>query len=202
MITFIFDGMHVEIVASDIRELFDFSINDLPFEDHASDHDEFCKIVRLDERDERPRFSRYKYELKWEFELMVDVIQRCVYHLLGGIDNISVKYAKALNAVFHGMRLDWSRTIFNRLCSFVKEGGHVGFGFLVSVILRKKGVRLGACKSITSYNYVLRKEKKRKARVIGDLSQSEGSSQATRRQKSTIVCEDLNLLVPNLGGTG
>lgn len=59
--------------------------------------------------------------------------------------------------------------MFDRLRNFVKKGGHVGFGFIISEILRKKGVRLGACKSINNYIYVIRKEKKRKAKVSGEM---------------------------------
>jgi len=62
-------------------------------------------------------------ELRWEFELLADVIQKCVYQLLGGNDKLSLKYARAMYAMFHGISVDWSRSMFERLCHFVKAKG-------------------------------------------------------------------------------
>lgn len=100
------NGTPVEFIASDIRELYDFSENALPVDDIIFDQNEVWKVVRVNVMNDELKVSGYKKELRWEFELLSNVIQRCVYEFFGGIDRISVKYGRAMNAIFHGMNVD------------------------------------------------------------------------------------------------
>nr|GMD06183.1 dystroglycan-like [Ipomoea batatas] len=157
--TYSFTG--VEIRPSDIKEVFELPESTLDIDNHAFNHQDFWNIIRGVSMPEQPKFSGFKRDLKPEFEMLIDILYKCVDCKTGSLDEIKPKKISLINAIWQGIQFNWAGYIWKKLSKFCTKAlpltknnkfkQKIGYGFVISEILIRNGVNMRKGKKVACY---------------------------------------------------
>nr|GLL20339.1 uncharacterized protein LOC109193258 [Ipomoea trifida] len=201
--TYSFTG--VEIRPSDIKEVFELPESTLDIDNHAFNHQDFWNIIRGVSMPEQPKFSGFKRDLKPEFEMLIDILYKCVDCKTGSLDEIKPKKISLINAIWQGIQFNWAGYIWKKLSKFCTKAlpltknnkfkQKIGYGFVISEILIRNGVNMRKGKKVACYKYLFRNHKTLRKKQIDSTSRATQSSDAPtakagqRRKRTSKVPE-------------
>nr|GMC75292.1 dystroglycan-like [Ipomoea batatas] len=191
----------LEIMPSDLRDIFDLPETDLEVDNHVFDHQEFWSIIRGENSFVTPKFSGFKNSLKWEFEKFIDILYKCLEGKTSSLYEINTQKITLMNGVWQGIRFSWAGYVYNKIAEFCKNAKpdkpdetfvlkklkqHVGYGFVISEIMRKKEVPLEKPKNVASFKYLFRNPKtlrRRKPTEASTTSKDTVGSNAPKKKR-------------------
>nr|GMD07276.1 protein FAR1-RELATED SEQUENCE 5-like [Ipomoea batatas] len=145
-IKYIVNETPIEIKPSDLSDVFDLPETDVEVDNHVFDHQEFMYLIGGNSP-VTPKFSGLKKKtLKWEFEKFIDILYKCLTDA----------------------KLDKPDETF----VLKKFQQHMGYGFVISEIMRKKGEPLRKPKNVASFKYLFRNPKTLRKRKPTEASTS------------------------------
>nr|GME05112.1 dystroglycan-like [Ipomoea batatas] len=195
--TYPFSGIYEEDVAefylhSSIDNLSIKSIvNETPLEIMPSDLGDIFDLPETD----------LENSLKWEFEKFIDILYKYLEGKTSSIDEINTQKITLMNGVWQGIRFNWAGYVYNKIAEFCKNAKpdkpdetfvlkklkqHVGYGFVISEIMRKKGVPLRKPKNVASFKYLFRNPKtlrRRKPTEASTTSRDTMGSNAPKKKR-------------------
>nr|GLL35860.1 uncharacterized protein LOC109192376 [Ipomoea trifida] len=182
------NGVGVEIRPSDIKEVFELPESTLDIDNHAFNHQDFWNIIRGVSMPEQPKFSGFKRDLKPEFEMLIDILYKCVDCKTGSLDEIKPKKISLINAIWQGIQFNWAGYIWKKLSKFCTKAlpltknnkfkQKIGYGFVISEILIRNGVNMRKGKKVACYKYLFRNHKTLRKKQIDSTSRATQSSDA------------------------
>lgn len=140
-----------------------------------------------------------KKMLKLDYEFVVDILNKIVESKQSGTDDISDKKMRMLCALLENYLVDWSRVIFAFLVENIQTGVSLttrwivkvlGYGFMLSAILRDKKVklRIGTASHRTHYHMTSKPPNylKRKADELEAALRKEQKKSKSKSSKSSV----------------
>nr|GMC89011.1 uncharacterized membrane protein YMR155W-like [Ipomoea batatas] len=121
------NGQYVEIIESNIRMEFNLPESHLTADTHAFNLRDFWNSIRGGEgTSEEHKLTRIKKTiLKRNFEILVDILYKCVDCRIGALDDVSNEKIGVLHVIMEKIKYNWAK-----------------YGLLVSHLLKREGINL------------------------------------------------------------
>lgn len=103
--------------------------------------------------------------MKEEWERAIDILYKYLESKVAGVDDITPDKVTILHAIVSNYKCGWTRYIYGCLVTFIQKVGvqgsgvirtNVGYGFLISELLRVKGIKMSKGVEINPQTYLFR----------------------------------------------
>nr|GLL47915.1 uncharacterized protein LOC109192376 [Ipomoea trifida] len=103
------NGQYVQITESDIRREFNLPESNLTVDNHAFNLRDFWNRIRGEGTSEEPKSTNIKKTiLKRNFEMLVDILYKCIDGRIGSLDDVSTKNIGVLHAIMQKIKYNWA----------------------------------------------------------------------------------------------
>lgn len=179
--------MDVEIIVEVICAAFQLPLaTEIEVRSHTYNVKEFWGVIKNASisAENMPSKGKKKDLLSPLYERVLDILYKCLESRVAAVDDVNFEKLALMHVVLFDYKCDWVMHIYNCLEYFINKVGvkdgdkelevYVGYGFMLSYLLKLKGVLIGKGSEVHPNAYLFKPSKKSK--VAATASETSVSS--------------------------